>query len=103
MDLGSVSVSPGLLKGAPTAPAGDTREKIAKTAGEFESSFLSVMLGQMFQGVGDGEFSGGQGEQMFRSFLMDAISKNITKAGGVGVSASVQHEMLKLQGLESPS
>jgi len=103
MDLGSISVSPDLLKGPPTAPAGDTREKIAKTAKDFESSFLSVMLGQMFQGVGDGEFSGGQGEQMFRSFLMDAISKNITKAGGVGVSAAVQHEMLKLQGLESES
>ena len=103
MDLGSVSVSPNLLKGAPTAPEGDTREKIAKTAKDFESSFLSVMLGQMFEGVGDGEFSGGQGEQMFRSFLMDAISKNITKAGGIGVSDSVQREMLKLQGLEDAS
>lgn len=103
MDIGAVSVTPNLLKGVPTPPAGDTREKIAETAKAFESSFLSVMLGQMFQGVGEGEFSGGQGEQMFRSFLMDAISKNITKAGGIGVSASVQHEMLKLQGLESPS
>ena len=103
MDIGSVSVSPDPLRSAPTAPTGATREKIAKTAKDFESSFLSVMLGQMFQGVGEGEFSGGQGAQMFRSFLMDAMSKNITKAGGIGVADSVQREMLKLQGLDVAS
>lgn len=75
------------------------RGQIKKTAETFEASFLSVMLGEMFQGVGEGEFSGGQGEQMFRSFLTDAMSKSMAKAGGVGLAGSVQAEMLKMQGL----
>ena len=30
---------------------------------------------------------------------MDAFGKQITKSGGIGVAASVQREMLKMQGL----
>jgi flagellar protein FlgJ len=88
--------------GAPTTGAtGKTREQIAKTAKDFEASFVSIMLGQMFEGVGEkGQFTGGEGEQMFKSFMMDAFSKQISKAGGIGIAAPVQKEMLKLQGLE---
>ena len=45
MQTGPVSVSPDMLKGAPAAPEGATRERIAYAAREFESSFLSLMLG----------------------------------------------------------
>lgn len=100
MQTGAVSVSPSLLNATPASPEGATREKIAYAAKDFESAFLSIMLGQMFQGVGGGEFSGGQGETMFQSFLMDAFSKQMTRSGGVGLADSVQREMLKLQGLE---
>ena len=75
------------------------RGEIKKTAQDFEASFLSVMLGEMFQGVDEGEFSGGQGAQMFRSFLTDAMSKSMVKSGGVGLASSVQAQMLKMQGL----
>jgi flagellar protein FlgJ len=89
---------------APTSAGGaDTAAKtaaIAKTAKDFEASFLSSMLGQMFEGLNtDGPFGGGQGEAMFRSVLMDSFGKQISKAGGVGVAAAVQREMLKMQGL----
>ena len=30
---------------------------------------------------------------------MDAIGKKVSQSGGIGVAASVQREMLKLQGL----
>ncbi len=36
---------------------------------------------------------------MFRSFLTEAIAKQVAKGGGVGVADTVQREMLKLQGL----
>ncbi len=75
------------------------RGQIKKTAENFEASFLSVMLGEMFKGVGEGEFGGGQGAQMFQSFMTDAMSKQMAKAGGVGLASSVQAEMLKMQGL----
>jgi len=100
MDIAARSLSPDILRSAPSAPVGDTREKIAATAKDFEASFLSIMFGQMFQGVEAGEFGGGQGETMFRSFLMDAFAKQTARTGGVGLADSVQREMLKLQGLE---
>jgi Rod binding domain-containing protein len=89
---------------APVAPgSGDEAAKraaIAKTSQDFEASFVSNMLGQMFEGLdGSGPFDGGQGEAMFQSVLMDAFGKQIAKSGGVGVAASVQREMLKMQGL----
>ena len=58
------------------------------------------MLGQMMNQVGVSDaFGGGQGEQMFKSFFTDAVAKQVTKAGGIGVSDQVAKEMLKLQGL----
>ena len=76
------------------------RAKIDKTAKDFEASFLSIMFGQMFAGVGTGgAFGGGHGEAMFRSMLTDAMAQQTVRSGGVGVSTSVAREMLKLQGL----
>jgi Rod binding domain-containing protein len=78
----------------------DPRARIEKTAKEFESVFLSTAFQTMFSGVNTSEpFGGGQGEQAFKSFLMDAFAKQMTKAGGVGIAASVTQEMLKMQGL----
>lgn len=93
-----------LIRPGINAPGvGDAADKvaaIAQTAKDFEASFVSNMLGQMFEGLDTtGPFGGGQGEAMFRSVMMDAFGKQIVKAGGVGVAASVQREMLKMQGL----
>ncbi len=72
----------------------------ASATTKVEASFLSSMLGHMFTGV-DAEkpFSGGAGEQAFRSFMTDAIATSMSKAGGVGLAKSVTAEMLKMQGL----
>ncbi len=100
MTSAPIAVSPDLLTKTPSAPHGRTREQIASASKDFEAQFLSIMMSQMFDGVGEGEFSGGQGEAMFKSFLMDAFSKQISHSGGISISGSVQREMLKLQGLE---
>ena len=76
------------------------RGQIEKTAKDFEASFLSVMLGQMFKDVGaQAPFSGGHGEAAFKSFLGDAMAKQMVQHGGVGLADRVTQEMLKLQGL----
>ena len=97
MTTAALSAPVDLLKPALASPltgaTGKTKEQIAKTAKDFEASFVSIMLGQMFEGVGEGE-------QMFKSFMMDAMSKQVSKAGGIGIAGPVQKEMLKLQGLE---
>ena len=78
----------------------DPRARIAKTAKEFESAFLSTAFQTMFSGINTPEpFGGGEVEQAFKSFLMDAFAKQMTNAGGVGLAASVTQEMLKMQGL----
>ena len=89
---------------APTFASGASesfkRAQIAKSAKDFEASFLSVMMGQMFQGDSlKGPFSGGQGEDAFKSFMSDAMAKQVVRSGGIGMAAIVQKEMLKLQGL----
>lgn len=85
----------------PPSPAdAAARAKIDKTARDFEASFLSVMVGQMFSGLEtSAPFGGGQGEQMYKSFLTDSFSKSMAKHGGIGVSKAISSELLKLQGL----
>lgn len=84
-----------------TARDAAKRAKIAETAKNFEASFVSVMMQQMFEGVKTSEpFGGGNGEAMFKSVLTDAMSKQVSQAGGVGLSATIQREMLKMQGLK---
>jgi Rod binding domain-containing protein len=100
----SLVVAPQLLSspaGAPSAAELAKRGQIKDTAQKFESTFLSSMLQEMFEGVESAApFGGGPGETMFRSFLTEAMAKQMVKAGGIGISASVEREMLKLQGLK---
>ena len=83
----------------PVAGAGIDKARAEKTGRDFETSFLSVMLGQMFEGVSTSEpFGGGQGEEAFRSFMTEAFAKSMTQHGGIGLSKQITSELLKLQG-----
>ena len=96
------AASPALLAqpATPTAAEMAKRKDIDATAQSFESSFLSIMLQQMFDGVETAApFGGGPGEQMFKSFMTDAMANKMVKTGGVGLANTVQREMLRLQGL----
>jgi Rod binding domain-containing protein len=105
MDTFSLATAPiDILAGSSRAPASAAelarRGDIAKTAADFESTFLSNMLQTMFEGVTTSPpFGGGAGEDMWKSFMADAMAKQMTKAGGIGVSKAVAREMLRLQGL----
>ncbi len=95
---------PSLIAPAPGASSAAElakRGQIHQTAQKFESSFLSIMLQQMFQGSEtSAPFGGGPGEQMFKSFMAEAMANKMVKTGGVGLAASVEREMLKMQGLK---
>ena len=72
--------------------------KAAKAAKEYEGVFIAQLLGTMFSGIKtDGMFGGGQGEEMFRSLLVDQYAKGITNQGGFGLAAHMQAELLKHQ------
>ena len=69
-----------------------------KAAKEFESVFISQFLGSMFSGIKtDGPMGGGQGEEMFRSMMVDKYAQGITAQGGFGLAASIKAQMLKMQ------
>ena len=91
-------------QGAANAAELAKRGQIAKTAQNFESSFLTTMFETLFQSVPTNTvFGGGPGEEMWKSFLAEAMAKATAQKGGIGVSQAVEREMLKLQGLtETP-
>ena len=83
--------------------AGGNAQAIAKTSKEFESVFISQFLGSMFAGIStDGPTGGGQGEEMFRSLMIDEYGKSLEQRGGFGLAASVQRQLLKHQELAMP-
>jgi Rod binding domain-containing protein len=99
----AIAVPPQIAAAPPAASAAELAKRgdIHRTAQAFEASFLSSMLQQMFEGTeASAPFGGGPAETMFRSVLTEAMAKQVVKAGGVGVSAAVEREMLKLQGLK---
>lgn len=81
---------------APTAAPNVAAAK--KAAQDFESVFISEFLGTMFADIPtDGPFGGGQGEQMFRSLMLDEYGKQMEKQGGFGLSGPVATQLLRLQ------
>ena len=100
--LDAMNVTPG--PSAASAAELARRGKTHATAVSFEATFLTSMLQTMFKGVTTSPpFGGGEGEDMWKSFLSEAMAKDMAKRGGIGVSRSVEREMLKLQGLtEAP-
>ena len=70
-----------------------------KVGQQFEGVLMSQMLNDMFAGVKtDGMFGGGEGEEMFRSLMVDEYAKQITtQGGGLGLADVVTRELLKRQ------
>ena len=72
--------------------------KAAAVSKEYESVFISQFLGSMFSGIAtDGITGGGQGEEMFRSMMVEQYAKGITAKGGFGLASHMQAELLKHQ------
>ena len=77
------------------------RGQIHQTAQKFEATFLTSVLQTMFQSLSTSPpFGGGPGEDMWKSFMAEAMAKDMARRGGVGVANAVEREMLKLQGLQ---
>ena len=89
-----------LAQSAPIkAPAatGNTAAAV-KASKEYESVFINQFLGSMFSGIStDGPTGGGEGEEMFRSLMVDQYSKSIEQRGGFGIASALQRQLLKHQ------
>lgn len=67
-------------------------------AREFESVFVGQMLNQMrTETMKNTGFDGGHAEEQWRGMMNEQLAKQITSAGGVGISAQVARELLRTQ------
>jgi Rod binding domain-containing protein len=93
----SLPLSPLDRFGAPKVDAKD-QAAIKATAEDFEAFFVTHAFEDMFADLSsDPLFGGGEGEDIFRSFLLQEYGKQVAKAGGIGVSDRVQKQLLQLQ------
>ncbi|MES1201034.1 MAG: rod-binding protein [Pseudomonadota bacterium] len=71
---------------------------LREIAQQFESMFLTEMMGPMFEGLDtDGLGGGGMGEEMFRPMLIEQYASAISHSGGIGLADSLVRELAKLQ------
>lgn len=76
----------------------DINSSAMKAAKEFESSFLTTMLEQMWTGVSaEAPFGGGHAEKAYRSMVVGEYAKSISAAGGIGIADHVYREILSMQ------
>jgi Rod binding domain-containing protein len=69
-----------------------------QAAQAFEAQALGVLLQPMFEGLGTkGPFGGGAAEAQWRPMLVEAIARDLSRAGGLGLAPPVLREMLRLQ------
>lgn len=79
-------------------PKGKSLEDAQKTAREFESVFLGQMARMMLESVEMGdEFSGGNGEEIFRGILAEKLGGEMAR-GGIGLAPSVLDHIIRMQG-----
>jgi len=72
--------------------------KAGKVAQQFEGVLISQMLNDMFAGVKtDGMFGGGQGEDMFRTLMIDEYGKQVAAQGGLGLASHITRALLTTQ------
>lgn len=89
-----------LLGAKPVMKLQGTRNEAAaaKAAEDFEAMFLGEMLQPMFSTVEVNEtFGGGSAEEMWRGLMVEEMSKQIARQGGLGIAPMVKAQILKMQ------
>lgn len=72
---------------APRGPQRESQKELRRAAAEFESLFINQMLKSMRETIGKSElFHGGNAEDIYASMLDTELSKNMAKAGGIGLA-----------------
>lgn len=74
-------------------------QKAWGAAQDFESMAIGQFLTPMFNTIdlSKSAFGGGEAEASWKPMLIDAIAKQITKAGGLGLAQPVFAQMIHMQ------
>lgn len=79
------------------------KAKFKEKSKDFESFFIYQTIELMKPDGVKSEFSGGEGEEMFRHNLNEQIARNITNAGGIGIGSMVYKQLLQHQEQQNAS
>ena len=84
---------------AAKAKPGSREAKARGAAQGFEATYFQNMLESMVAGVGtEGPLGSGQtGGGAWRGFLMDEMSKGMSKTSSLGIAPQVYREMMRIQ------
>jgi flagellar protein FlgJ len=75
-----------------------TEAQMDVVAKDFETVFLSQMLGLMFgESTGDSLFGNAESKEIYKSMMMNEYGRTITNLGGIGIASHVKSEMLRMQ------
>ena len=80
---------------------GSREAKAWSQAQDFESVFLSTMLGQMFTGLGEESPLGQKKSEAWRGLLVEEYGRSISSNGGVGLANNIYRELIGAQ--EAPA
>jgi Rod binding domain-containing protein len=90
----------GNLAAAPAAGQATLR----RLAQEFEAQAIAAMFQPVFAALPtDGPFGGRAAEAQWRPMLVDAIARDLARAGGLGLAAPVFRELLRAQEANTPT
>jgi len=82
------------LSGSPAV----SHTQVRRLSQEFEAQAVSAMFQPVFAALPtDGPFGGGKAEAQWRPMLVDAIARDLSRAGGLGIGAAVERELLRAQ------
>lgn len=90
---------PAALHSVPEATKrGGRADRLEAAAQDYEASFLSTMLKQMFPEIDTkSPFFGGTAEENWRGLLIEEYGKSLARAGGVGIADAVYRDMVRIQ------
>lgn len=91
---------PATMPRAATLAAGPsaTQGTMRRLAQEFEAQAVAAMFQPVFAALPtDGPFGGRAAEAQWRPMLVDAIARDMARAGGFGIADAVFRELLRAQ------
>jgi len=94
--------TPPIPSGLPVPVEGDAsvadKARNAGLAREFEAVFLSQFVDEMMSTINHGPVSGGQGAEIWRSFMSQALAEKLSERGGLGLGANIEQMLNAYRG-----
>lgn len=83
-------IAPPTMSAETAAPHSAPIKPSVAVAREFEVLFMGQIVDQMLKTIDFGSYSGGFGEDMWRSFMANALAEKIVDQSGIGLAGNIE-------------